>query len=222
MKFAVIATFHQRHDKTFPLMHRLFVDGTATPDEAWIMCETADDRDNVFEAFQELYDMELIDRLPDGLNVVHYPTPRKANGDYAVIPYSNKINAALDASQADHIVYLDNNSIPGPDKYRVMHEALCSHPDWGAVYCTQKRTGFSDVTHHARDVIHDGYCQVNYTQVMHRRTGDRWTLDMRHANPDLADALFWRSLHASIGSFYPAGGDTIHDDHHIPHPGLSA
>lgn len=222
MKFAVIGTFHQRHENTFPLMHRLFVDSTRTPDEAWIMCEAQEDRDAVFLAIQDLYEQELIDGFPAALNAIVTPTPRTDTGKYKVIPYSNKINAALNATSCDLVCYLDNNSMPGPDKYRVMAEAMEQHPEQAAVYCTQKRTGFSDVTHHARDIIEDGYCQVNFTQVMHRRTADRWTLDMAHANPDLADALFWRSLHRTLGPFYPAGGDTIHDDHHIPHPGLSS
>jgi hypothetical protein len=214
---AVIGTFYGRPENTFALMHRLFVDGTRKPDEAWLMCETADDRDNIFAAFQELYDLELLDGIPDECNVLHYPTPLDA-GRYAVIPYSNKINAALDATQADLIVYLDNGSMPGPDKYRVMAEALEKHPEWGAVFCTQQRTGFSPTTHVADGIVTDGYCAVNYTQVMHRLTTDRWELDMRHANPDLADALFWRALHRSLGDFHPAGGTTVHDFHHIPNP----
>lgn len=218
MPLAVIGTFYGRHENTFPLMHRLFVDATRRPDETWLMCETAEDRDTVFRAFQELYDLEVLDGIPENCNVVHYPTPVNEHGKYRVIPYSNKINAALDATQADLIVYLDNGSMPGPDKYRVMAEALERNPGWGAVYCTQERSGFSPTVAYADSTVHDGYCAVNYTQVMHRKTGHRWTLDMRHANPDLADALFWRDLHTQLGPFHPVGGTTVHDFHHIPDP----
>ena len=217
---AVIGTFYGRHQKTFPLLHRLFVDGTRKPDETWLMCESQEDIHVIEEAIDELYDLEVIHENPKGLRTWHLPTPR--NGDeYAVIPYSNKINFALDRTACDFIVYLDNGSMPGPDKFRVMAEALEQNPEWGAVYCTQQRTGYANETFEAIYPMPNAYCQLNYTQVMHRRTDDRWTLDMAHANPDLADALFWRSLHDSLGVFYPAGGKVVHDFHHIPHPGLS-
>jgi hypothetical protein len=41
---------------------------------------------------------------------------------------------------------------------------------------------------------------------------------MKWANPDLADALFWRQLHRVLGPFYPVGGHTVLDEHHIPSP----
>ncbi len=217
MRFAVVGTFFQRHENTFPLMHRLFVDGTRRPDEVWLMCEGKEDAEAIHSAFDELIELEVLDRVPLEASVVVVPTPR-TYGSYDVIPYSNKINFALDASRADAFVYLDNNSMPGPDKYRVMAEALEENPDWGAVYCSQERTGFATETFLARYPMPNAYCQLNYTQVMHRATSERWTLDMAHANPDLADALFWGQLHEQLGTFYPAGGDMIHDFHHIPTP----
>jgi len=217
---AVIGTFFERHENTFPLMHRLFVDGTRKPDETWLMCESHKDAYAINEALEELCDLEVLDDWPEGAQVVVLPTPQ-TNGTYDVIPYSNKINSALDASAADLFCYLDNGSMPGPDKYRVMAQALEEHPEWGAVYCTQERTGFANERFTADKVMPNAYCQLNYTQVMHRKTSRRWTLDMQHANPDLADAIFWRDLHSDFGAFYPAGGGTVHDFHHIPHPGLA-
>lgn len=217
MRVAVIGTFFGRHENSFPILHRL-VTSTRQPNECWLMCETDRDAAVLDEAYRELYDLELLDAWPKWLRLEICPTPRDADGRYAVIPYSNKINTALDRTGCDAIVYLDNNSMPAPDKYEIMAAGLEQRPWCGAVYCTQKRTGFSPTVALADGVVHDGYCAVNYTQVMHRLTADRWTLDMRHADPDLADALFWRSLHATLGPFYPVGGDRVLDEHHIPSP----
>lgn len=216
-RLAVIGTFYGRHENSLPLLHRLYVDTTCPPDEAWLMCETPADAEALFDAYWELYDKELLHEWPEGLYVVVLRTPKDGN-TYRVIPYSNKINWALDLSNADFFVYLDNNSMPGQDKYRVMKEALEANPDWGAVFCTQHRTGFDNAIYVADVVVHDAFCVLNYTQVMHRRSTARWPLEMALANPDLADATFWRRLHADFGPFHPAGGDTVHDFHHIPDP----
>lgn len=221
MRLAVIGTFYGRHENAFPLMHRLFVDATRKPDEAWLMCEGHADASALGNAMVDLAREGLIDPRrypPDGTQILVKMTPKDENGRYSTIPYSNKINWALDRVQADAVVYLDNGSMPGPQKYEVMLAALEQNPDWGAVYCTQKRTGFNPEVSYAEEVVPDAFCRLNYTQVMHRVTEDRWPTDMRHANPDLADGLFWRSLHESLGPFHPAGGRRIHDDHHIPSP----
>lgn len=212
MRLAVIGTFYRRYERAFPLLARLYVDGTRAPDEAWLMCETVEDAQALYAANEELYAMELLERWPDGLHIIVLPTP-KLGGKYLVIPYSNKINWALGHQTCDAIVYLDNNSMPGPDKYRVMLEELEEHPEYGAVYCSQNRTGATCEVFLADIVVPDAYSQLNYTQVMHRPTEDRWPTQMSLANPDLADAHFWRRLHASLGDFYPAGGKTIQDDH---------
>ncbi len=206
MKLAVIGTFFRRYENN-PLLITALLTQTRRADEHWIVCE--DDAD----ATEFIRAMAVHGTLP-GLRLVTLPTPK--DGDrYEVIPYSNKINWCLDRTEADAIIYLDNGSLPAPDKFRAMLAGLEDNPEWGATYCTQRRTGMSDTVSHANDVMNDAYCVLNYTQVMHRRTDDRWTLDMEHANPDLADALFWRSLHASLGPFYPVG-DGILDEHHIP------
>lgn len=204
MKFAVIGTFYQRRDRTRALMERVMVESTRTPDEFWVMCEEDADA-AVAEEF--VTDSRVQVRV--------YPTPK--NGDaYKVIPYSHKINWVLDHSEADAFVYLDNGSMPHRDKYRRMVAALESHRKWGAVYVGQHRTGHLDGDHPTIGIVEDAYCVLNYTQVMHRRTDDRWTLDMRFAAPmDLADALFWRDLHKSLGPFHPVGGSLLLDWHHI-------
>jgi hypothetical protein len=50
---------------------------------------------------------------------------------------------------------------------------------------------------------------------MHRLTDNRWTTNISYANPDLADAIFWKELHKSLGPFHPVDTNTIHDWHHI-------
>lgn len=217
LSLAVIGTFYGRHENTLPLMHRLFVDSTRKPDEAWLMCETVADADAIINAYDELHEREAIDRWPDSIQLVTLPTP-KIYGAYSVLPYAYKINYALERTKADLVVYLDNNSMPSPYKFEAMANALEKHPDWGAVYCTQKRTGFNETIFYAENPVEDGYCALNYTQVMHRRTDDRWPTDMALANPDTADGVFWRTLHASLGPFFPAGGARVDDFHHIPSP----
>lgn len=213
---AVIGTFFQRHENSLPLLKRLYIDSTRKPDEAWLMCETEEDAQAIHEAYEWLYDNELLDDWPLGLYVRVVPTPKQENGSYEIIPYSNKINHALALTKADLIVYLDNGSMPSDDKFELMAAGLEANPEWGAVYCGQKRTGMTDYLAQAADPVYDGYCNLNYTQVMHRKTEDRWTLDMNHANPDLADGMFWRSLHQSLGVFYPVAPGRILDEHHIP------
>lgn len=202
---AVIGTFYQRHENT-PRIAAAIRAQTRQPDELWLMCEGEDDAAAI----------EAEDWGSALVNVLVEPTPRAENGRYAVIPYSNKINMALGLTGADYIVYLDNGSLPHPEKYEHMAALLDADPTVGATYCGQHRTGYAEVNAYADGVVADAYCRLNYTQVMHRWTDDRWTLDMAHADPDLADAIFWRSLHASLGAFHPVAPGLLLDEHHIP------
>lgn len=204
MRLALIGTFFRRFEQTPRLLERVYTDSTRPPDEFWLMCEDAEDEARARAAVS----------LPvPGLRIHRLATPR-AEGRYRVIPYSHKINWALDRTDADAVVYLDNGSMPSPRKFEVMLRALESHPEWGAVYCSQRRTGFRDEDSLALEVVPDAYCVLNYTQVMHRRTADRWPLEMSYANPDLADAVFWRRLHGSLGPFHPVGPEIL-DEHHM-------
>lgn len=205
MRLAVIGTFYKRHENNLSIMRRVFEESTRVPDESWFMCETEDDKAHL-EAAQK-----SIGYCP-GLRIVQLETPRDENGKYLEIPYSKKINWALDHLTADCVVYLDNNSMPSPFKFDVVMAGLEEH---GAVYVSQHRTGDRNEFHKAVSVIEDGYCQVNYTQVAHRVGPARWPLDMALANPDLADANYWRELHKVAGFFYPVGGEEIHDVHFI-------
>jgi hypothetical protein len=220
-KLAVIGTFYKRYERTDMLLRRVLVESTRPPDEFFMVCEEEADAEIAFE-WARRYENLIIKILP---------TPRTSDNRYAIVPYSNKINWALDNTTCDHIVYLDNNSMPHPEKYRLMSEALDEHPEWGAVYCSQHRTGYRDVKVLYEIPIPDAFCVLNYTQVMHRITGDRWSLDMTHADPqDLVDARFWQSLHATYrttspfnsysnfdtGAFYPVLlGEEMLDEHYM-------
>lgn len=217
MRLTVIGTFFQRYENSLPLLKRLYVDATRKPDECLLMCETLDDVAAIREGYRALYELELLDTVPAGMDVRLCPTPRRPGGGYEVIPYAWKINEALNMASGDAIVYLDNNSDPKPGKYAAMLSALEQHPEWGAVYCTQRRTGHTAETFVADGPVEDAFCALNYTQVMHRPTADRWPLDLGLADPDLADGVFWRSLHRTLGPFHPAGGPEILDEHDIPH-----
>lgn len=216
LRLTVVGTFFERYENSLPLLKRLYVDSTRKPDEALLMCETSMDSEALDRAYETLYDLELLDGWPDGLKIIHCPTPRREGGRYEVIPYANKINHALGVCTGDAVVYLDNGSDPKPGKYQAMIEGLEVNPEWGATYCTQKRTGMHEMISEAAIPIEDAFCNLNYTQVCHRLTGDRWPLDMALANPDLADGHFWRSLHVTLGAFYPVGGPEVLDEHHIP------
>lgn len=197
-KLAVIGTFYRRYGSFESILKRVLVDSTRLPDECWLMCE-------------EPKDFEELSRVVSGLNVnpkvrlsiQQIPTPRREDGKYAVVPYSNKINRALDETSADYIVYLTDDSWPEYRKYELMAKALDDNPNWGAVYCAQRLTTADghQLVRSGVVPIEDAYCVLDHTQVMHRRTKDRWIMDTEHIR--LGDAFFWRSLHASIGPFYP-------------------
>lgn len=207
-KLALIGTFYQRRNKTLELLNRVLKESTRSPDEFWMMCEDEEDA-AVADGWEKSY---------NNLHIKVLNTPCNEDGSYKVIPYSNKINWALDHTDADFITYLDNGSMPHPRKYEVMVGAL-DRPGIGAVYCSQTRTGttYGGMIMMPEYPISDAYSVLNYTQVMHRKTDDRWDLDMQWAVPyDLADAKFWRKLHASLGDFYPAWlGEEILDEHRI-------
>lgn len=210
MRLAVIGTFFRRYEESRAAI-RAVLESTRVPDEFWIMCETDEDHDNACLAVEEVGPVKC------RVEVIHLPTKRLSNGSYAVIPYSNKINYALAASDADAYVYLDNGSLPHSRKYEIMLATLEAFPEWGAVYCAQHRTGYCDQYSWADRIVPDAFCVLNFTQVMHRKSPMRWDLDMHYALPnDIADALFWRKLHAYLGDFYPAFTDFVLDEHHIP------
>jgi hypothetical protein len=170
------------------------------PDEIILMCESQEDADN------------LKDYAKYSNVQIHILKTPKTDDVYDVIPYSNKINWALDHTDADLIAYLDNGSMPHIDKYKIMSEALEQNSEWGAVYCTQHRTGFINTIHKAQAIVTKPHSVINYTQGMHRKTDKRWTTDMKWATPsDFADAMFWESLQTT---FYPVGSEIL-DVHHM-------
>lgn len=179
-RLAVIAPLYgQRAAGNLPRIRAALAAQTRPPDEVWWMVED-------------------VPGFPLRKNRWNVPTPR--DGDrYAVIPYSFKQNFALDRTDADYIAYLTDDSWPAPEKYERMVRALDENPEWGAVYCSQEYA--EGQVRVAGDVMYDAHCRVDHTQVMHRRTADRWPLEM--GDLMLGDALFWRRLHASLGPFYP-------------------
>lgn len=196
-KLALIGTFYGRYEQSRACVERV-LESTRVPDEIILMCESQADADNLKD-YKKYSSVQI-----------HILETPKTDGKYDIIPYSNKINWALDHTDADLIAYLDNGSMPHIDKYRQMSEALENNSEWGAVYCTQHRTGFIDVISKADKTVYDPHSVINYTQGMHRKTGKRWTIDMKWATPsDFADAMFWQSLDTP---FYPVGTEIL-DEH---------
>lgn len=189
-KLAIIATLYGQRslDNAERLSHAVRRQ-VREQDELWLMYEG----DEGFRAA-----LEICGPVAGACIPVEVATPRDANGQYAIIPYSAKINHALDRTEADYIAYLTDDSWPAPEKYERMAAALDENPEWGAVYCAQD---YGDAVRPAVDVMHDAHCKVDHTQVMHRLTADRWPLDMTDIT--VGDAIFWRRLHASLGAFYP-------------------
>ena len=163
------------------------------PDELWLMCEGP----IISEVNRHQWGLTTHQHTRD------LPTPRDADGHYLVIPYSLKHNYALDRTTCDYIIYGTDDSFPAPDKVEKMAAALDANPDWGAVYCEQSlRSADGTETHYGNmGVVADAWFVLDLSAVMHRRTDDRWSLDMGVIR--FADAHFWRALHKSIGSFYP-------------------
>lgn len=194
-RIAVIATFYGPRGAAATRPSRAALRAqTRPPDETWVLVEDVPREDRLLGRWAGSTHHRLI------------PTPRNERGDYAVIPYSHKINVALDRTDCDYIVYLTDDSLPHPDKLRIMADALDANPEWGAVYCGQDRNGTGNPAHDPRS---DAYCVLDHTQVMHRLTADRWPTDISLMR--LGDANFWRALHASIGVFYPVAGELLLD-----------
>lgn len=204
-RFALIAPWYERWDKTPLLMERVLHESTRPPDIFWIIGETQADVDQAQIAYRDNGTTEVrFDALP---------TPRSGNG-YAIIPSSRKINWVLDQLGEELIGYLDNLSMPHPTKYERMVGALEEHPEWGAVWCGQERTGRDSRSSVAGQVIEDAYCVLNYTQVIHRPTACRWPTDMAHAH--LGEALLFRDMQQLEGvAWHPVGDDVMLDAHHF-------
>jgi spore maturation protein CgeD len=124
------------------------------------------------------------------------------------------INDALDYTDADYITYLTDDSLPHPDKYRLMAQALDENPDWGAVYCSQDygsvespeawlaAAGRYDGSRRtAREPTSDPFTRVDHTQVMHRRCEARWPIS--YDDRKLSDAHFFKALVEEVGPIYP-------------------
>lgn len=209
MRVGLIGTFHGRLDATEGLVKRILEESTRRPDDIWLLGEDTEDTMALNAA------VKPYGRV-GGLRIVTEPTPRDEYGVYEEIPYSRKINLALDHMPSDVFTYLDNGSLPHREKYERMAAALEENPDWGAVYCSQMRTGMRYEFSAATSPVPDAFCVLNYTQVMHRRTDERWPLDMALADPDVADGVFWRRLHYQLGPFMPVASRATLDEHYIP------
>lgn len=185
MSLAVIATFHRRWDKWPALLERVMVESTRPPDELYVVVEDGEDYAHL--------------DCPDSRVIVHIlPTPTRDDGKWTEIPYSRKINWALDRTDCDLIAYLTDDSLPHPDKYEVMASVLESHIEYGAVFCQQD---YDLGIRGGSEPIEDAYCVLDHTQVMHRLTEDRWPTEIRDIRT--GDAIFWRRLHERVGPFYP-------------------
>jgi glycosyltransferase involved in cell wall biosynthesis len=197
-RLAVIGTFHRR-PWAIPRIAEALRAQTRKPDELWLLWDDEDDQAPL---------LRLADEAVDDWGIKTYVEYEPGQPDD--IPYSRKINLALDWTRADHIAYLTDDSLPQPDKYARMVEKL--DQGHGAVYCSQDYGRADSPEHWLAGGTHQGvrlaenpqpdpYCRIDHTQVAHARSDDRWPLDRTYMR--LGDAMFFRQLAASLGPFQP-------------------
>lgn len=197
---AVIGTFYRR-PALYPMILDAIAKQTRPPDELWLMCEEQSDLTTITPLAWTL-------KFPAYIRWV--TIPRDEGGRPLAIPPSVAINAALDVTGADYITYLTDDSLPHPDKYARMVEAL----DAGAraVYVSQgygkcpveewpERILRPDSIRTASGPQSDPFCAVDHTQVAHVRTEDRWPLAM--GDLSWSDGAFFRDLVARLGPLQP-------------------
>lgn len=188
----IVTAYGERGADNLPRLREAIRASTREPDETWVLVERIPQGRRLLGKWAGKTRHRIID------------TPRHEDGTYALVPYSLKQNYALDRTECDYIAYATDDSWPSPEKYAAMAAYLDSYPEVGAVYCTQDYGG---VTRVADLLMSDAHCKVDHTQVMHRRTADRWPEEIEHLT--LGDAVFWRRLHESLGPFYPLGPDVM-------------
>ena len=191
-RLAVVGTFFRR-PWAVPRIAQAIREQSRQPDELWLMYELDSDAPA----------LHAEDWGTAVVNIVRAVPPA------GVVPPSFCINVALDDSNADLFTYLTDDSLPLPGKYEQMVDALDEH---GAVYCSQEfgRVRSSDEwlsmprgggVRHANEPRPDPFCNVDHTQVGHRRSEDRWPLamsELRHS-----DGRFFQALVARFGPLHP-------------------
>ena len=204
---ALIATFYRR-PWAIPRIGDALRAQTRAPDDFIALWEDEGDE----EAVEELCDAAVGWVSPhmrwERESEARMLRPDPANNN----PLGVGINKALDLIDSDYITYLTDDSLPAPDKYRRMVQALDENPSWGAVYCSQDygrasgpddwlAGGTHEGTRHATEPEPNPFTRVDHTQVMHRRCKARWpeSFDDRK----LSDAHFFRDLVAEVGPLMP-------------------
>lgn len=191
---AVVGTFYRR-SWAVPRVAEALRAQTRKPDELWLMYEDPEDAPVLVKADWDAEDIAVQVR----------PQPSQN-------PLGVAINQAIDLSHADYIAYLTDDSLPLPDKYRQMAQALDENPEWGAVYCSQDfgkadspddwlAGGHQETVRRAAGPQAEPFAHVDHTQVMHRRVSARWP--MSYDDRRLSDAHFFRDLVAEVGPLMP-------------------
>lgn len=161
----------------------------------------------------------MFDRQDEAIPLVSERWPGQARTLWCpvpdgVVPPSFQINLALADVTADYVLYLTDDSLPYPSKIERMAGALDEHPEWGSVYCSQTygTAATPDAwaalaleplpgTRHASGEMPDPFCRVDHTQVMHRRSDDRWPEGMEDIR--FSDGRFFQALVNRFGPMQP-------------------
>lgn len=188
---AVVGTFWRR-PWAVPRIAAAIRAQVRQPDELWLMYEDpADER-----ALRDEDWGRAVTRI------VPYLPP------HGETPFAHGINVALDRTEASHIAYLTDDSLPDPMKYELLLEAA----DGGAAYCSQDYGEATDPDHwlaggehrgarHADRPIDAPFCVVDHTQVLHPASPDRWPTGW--GDRKVADGRFFSLLVERFGPLRP-------------------
>ena len=155
--------------------------------------------------------------------VIVYKSTVPEGGRADLTRYAVQANTGLKLAAGRYITYLCDDDWYAPNRLEVMAGMLDADPSLGVVYSHQAVTDETgNITGHRvyGPVLNDAYCRVNMNSVMHTAEAGRkaggWATSAEYWR--IADAVFWRRLHAAGYAFHLApGGEPL--DFHREHPG---
>ena len=195
---AVLITLGSRPENVPSMVAGLRAQTTQDFTAVWL-CETEDMAQTVRDVCAMF---EVVEPRQHALHIYVRETPRDADGRYAVVPYSYKVNLGLDEMDCPFVTYMTDDSHPRPEKYEAMIRALRGGAK--VVYVGQVRNG---TAYDANGPVPDAFCKLDHTQVAHVATDARWPEGIDKMT--LGDAYFWRELHARYGAFEPVPGGIL-------------
>jgi glycosyltransferase involved in cell wall biosynthesis len=158
--------------------------------------------------------------------VIVYKSAVREENRADVCRYAEQINTGLKLASGRCVTYLCDDDWYAPNRLEVMSAMLDAGPSIGVVYGRQgtadeagNLTGYRDF----EPVVTDAYCRVDHSSVMHTAEAGvkagGWDDSPEHWR--IADAVFWRRLHAAGYSFHRVPGDDPLDFHRFHGAGVN-